>query len=604
MQPRKLQNTPEELSSINGDILKSLAETIDYPTAPQESSAINEVEQDDLANEDEELAECISQLADRIQRGEPLTLSTACREYPQFESDLRDLWGTILVTDAIGAASSSIGNSDEPAGTKHKELTLPTILGDYELVEELGRGGMGVVYRAFQLSLGREVAVKMIQTGRSGSSDEMKRFFVEAESTARLNHPHIVPVYEVGELHGRPFFSMELIRGETLLSRISQSPVPQRRAVEIIAPICRAIAYAHQQGIVHRDIKPSNILINERGIPKLTDFGLAKLLDGEHDALTKTGAILGTPTYMSPEQATAQEREIGPASDIYSIGSVLYHALTGRPPLVANTPIELAMKIIEQDPPPPRLLEPRLDRDLEMIVIRCLQKPPDLRYKSADDLASDLEAFLRDEPISARSGQFSQILARIFRETHHAPVLENWGLLWIWHSLALLIACTMTEWLQFSGVTNRYAYGALWTLGLGAWAAVFWALRRRMGPVTFVERQIAHVWGASMLAIAALFPLEWWLGLQTLQLSPMLGVITGMVFAIKAGILSGAFYIQSICLFASSILMAVYPSYAHAIFALVSGLSFFIPGLKYYRQRKEREIEPSRRIESLKKQTL
>ncbi len=483
-------------------------------------------QQDDepLDPRDEALAVCISQLADRLQSGEPLNLEDACREYPLFEEEIRELWGTVLVTDAIGSANSP--EASNHSLSRPTEIILPARLGDYELLEEVGRGGMGVVYRAYQVSLGREVAIKMIQTNRSGSCEEMKRFFVEAESTARLSHPHIVPVFEVGELQGRPFFSMQFVRGQTLLNRISQSPIPQRRAVEIIAPICRAIAYAHRQGIVHRDIKPSNILLDEQGTPKLTDFGLAKLIDSEQEALTKTGAILGTPTYMSPEQATAQERAIGPASDVYSIGSVLYHALTGRPPLVANSPIELAMKIIEQDPPPPRLLEPRLDRDLEMIVVRCLQKPPDLRYRSADELADDLDAFLRDEPISARSGRFTQILARILRETHHAPVLENWGLLWIWHSLALLIACMMTEWLQFSNVTNRYAYAALWTLGLGAWAAVFWALRRRMGPVTFVERQIAHVWGASMVAIAALFPLEWWLNLPTLALSPMLGVIT------------------------------------------------------------------------------
>jgi serine/threonine-protein kinase len=413
----------------------------------------------------------------------------------------------------------------------------------------------------------------------------MKRFYVEAEATARLSHPHIVRIYEFGELNDQPFFSMELVRGETFLNRIAKGPVPQRQAVQIIAPICRAIAYAHRQGIVHRDIKPSNILLDEHGTPKLTDFGLAKLLDSTQDDITKTGAIIGTPTYMSPEQASAREDQIGPASDIYSMGSVLYHALTGRPPLVANSPIELAVKIVEQDPPALRLLEPRIDRDLEMIVTRCLQKPPDLRYKTADDVADDLEAFLRDEPISARSGKLNQILGRIFRETHHAPVLENWGLLWMWHSLVVLVACMMTEWLELSGMTDRYAYTALWTVGLGTWAAVFWAVRRRMGPVTFVERQIAHLWGASILAIAALFPLEWWLKLNTLALSPMLGVITGMIFLIKAGILSGAFYIQAVCLFACAILMAIYPLYAHAIFGIVCGLCFFIPGLKYYRQR-------------------
>jgi serine/threonine-protein kinase len=214
-----------------------------------------------------------------------------------------------------------------------------------------------------------------------------------------------------------------------------------------------------------------------------------------------------------------------------------------------------------------------------------LQKPPDLRYATASELAADLEAFLRDEPVMARSGRFTQVLARVFRETHHASLLENWGLLWMWHSLVLLVWCVLTECLDWYGVKNRMAYAGLWTVGLGAWAAVFWAMRRRMGPVTFVERQIAHIWGASLIAIAMLFPFEWWLGLDPLTLSPLLGIISGMVFLVKAGMLSGAFYLQAVVLFATSVLMAVFTDYAHLILGVVSALCFFVPGLKYYRQR-------------------
>jgi serine/threonine-protein kinase len=245
----------------------------------------------------------------------------------------------------------------------------------------------------------------------------------------------------------------------------------------------------------------------------------------------------------------------------------------------------LALKVLEQEPVPPRVLEPKIDRDLEMVVVRCLQKPPDLRYATAGDLADDLEAFLRDEPITARSGHFTQVLARVLRETHHATVLENWGLLWMWHSMVLLIWCILTETLDWYGIQSRMAYAGLWTVGLGAWAAVFWVMRRRMGPVTFVERQIAHIWGASMIAIAMLFPFEWWLNLKPLTLSPLLGVITGMVFLVKAGMLSGAFYVQAGVLFLTSVFMAVFPNYAHLIFGVVSALCFFIPGLKYFRQR-------------------
>jgi serine/threonine-protein kinase len=241
--------------------------------------------------------------------------------------------------------------------------------------------------------------------------------------------------------------------------------------------------------------------------------------------------------------------------------------------------------VLEQDPVPPRALNPKADRDLEMICLRCLQKPPDLRYASAELLAKDLQAYLNDESIAARSGRFAQVLAGWLRETHHAPVLENWGLLWMWHSLALLGICVLTNTMHWYGVRDRYWYFALWTAGLGTWAAVFWALRRRMGPVTFVERQIAHLWAGSMVCVAALFPLEAWLKLDVLTLSPVLGLVNGMVFLAKAGILSGAFYIQAILLFITAGIMALMPAYAHLIFGVVSAGCFFFPGLKYYRQR-------------------
>jgi serine/threonine-protein kinase len=216
-----------------------------------------------------------------------------------------------------------------------------------------------------------------------------------------------------------------------------------------------------------------------------------------------------------------------------------------------------------------------------MIVIRCLQKPVDLRYESADALAEDLEAYLADEKVAASSGRFYQVIARTFRETHHAAILENWGTLWIWHSMVLLAAGLLTWQLHRQGITQRWAYGAVWTLGLGTWAAVFWKLRQRIGPVTFIERQVAHVWGASMVAIAALLPIEWLLGLPALTLSPLLGVISGMAFIIKAGMLHGIFYLQAAALMAVAIPMAVWPQYAHLLFGIVSAACFFIPGFKY-----------------------
>ncbi len=549
---------------------------------------------------DEDLALLVTELTDRLHKGQPVDLHQVCSEHPLcrhnplLADELRAIWGTIIVTDAIGSHEVRLmGDSNAAISDSNVwRMNLPCNFGDYRLIEEVGRGGMGVVYRAEQISLGRQVAVKMILKDQLASESERQRFFAEARATARLQHTGIVPVYDVGEIDGRPYFAMQYIQGRTLQELINTHSVDERQSVRVVAMIAQAVDFAHQNGILHRDIKPSNILVDSNGIARLTDFGLAKHTDAG-ESLTRTGVVLGTPSYMSPEQASGRMGNISPASDVYSLGSVLYHALTGRPPFVGKTTMDMLLQVMEQDPPNPRLLNPKIDRDLEMVLVRCLQKPPDLRYPSAAKLASDLNAYLKDEPISARSGQFAQVVARWFRETHHAPVLENWGLLWMWHSLVLVIASVLTELLQWSNA-GVVSYPLLWTVGLGAWAAVFWALRRRMGPVTFVERQIAHVWGAAMIGIAALFPVEWALGLAPLTLTPLLAVITGMMFFIKAGILSGVFYIQAASLFVAGAAMLAWPQVAHLIFAVVAGLCFFIPGLKYYRLRRSLQAKDSK----------
>ena len=533
---------------------------------------------------DEQLALLLADLTDQAHAGEVVDIQAVCNEHPDLAGELRELWGAVMMADAAGSSEmhvtlSSNSSRDAPAIS----FELPCRFGDYELLEELGRGGMGIVYRARQISLNRELAVKMILQGQLASPADRERFQAEAESAARLDHPGIVPVYEVGAIDGQPYFSMKYVRGETLTQRLTDGLVSPKEGSEILACVARAIHYAHRQGVLHRDLKPSNILIDDEGQPHVTDFGLAKRVQ-EAESLTRTGAVLGTPAYMAPEQAAGARGEVGPASDVFSLGTILYQMLTGKPPFQAASPVDTILMLLEQDVVPPRVVNPRVDRDLEMIALRCLQKPIDLRYDSASALADDLEAYLKDEPISARSGRFGQILSQMFRETHHSAVLENWGLLWMWHSLALFIACALTNVLQWMHV-DRWIYMALWTMGIWIWAGVFWWLRRRMGPVTFVERQIAHIWAASMVAIAGLFFVEMWLDLPALTLSPVLPLIAGMVFVVKAGILSGTFYLQAVALFATSPLMAWFPAFGHLIFGTVSAACFFFPGLKYYRQR-------------------
>ena len=291
---------------------------------------------------------------------------------------------------------------------------------------------------------------------------------------------------------------------------------------------------------------------------------------------------------MPPEQARGSLRlgPLGPVCDVYSLGAVLYHMLTGRPPFQAASPVETIMLVLEQDPVPPRVLNPTVSPDLEMIALRCLMKQPDLRYRSAGAMADDLEAFLRDEPISARSTSLRALASRLLGETQHARVLENWGVLWIYHSIALLVFFATTNALHLAGVEARWPYLLLFTVGLGAWAALFWALRRRGGPISFVERQLAHVWGSGIVAINLVFVVEWLLGLPVLSLAPMIAVTNGMLFMVKAGILSGFYYFQAAAVFLTIVPMAWYPRYAAMIFGVVAASCFFVTGWKYRLRRR------------------
>lgn len=550
---------------------------------------------------DEKLAELLDQLLAQQQRGEEPLIEQVEALYPDLAIELRQLWAAVAMAENF-ACSTVVPAS---VSTRVDAAQIALGLADYELQDELGRGGMGVVYRARQKSLNRIVALKMILRRDLASQADVARFRAEAESAARLEHPHIVKVFEVGEHNEQPFFSMQFIDGSTLASRLTNGPLPAKVAAELLLPVCRAIADAHRCGVLHRDLKPSNILIDESGHPYVTDFGLAKRLTSNSDdpssglaSLTQSGAILGTPSYMAPEQAAGQRGEIGIATDVYALGAILYAMLTGRPPFQAASPVDTVLMVLEQEPVPARVINPRADADLEVIALKCLQKPQDLRYTTADALADDLDSFLRHEPISARSSQFTQVLSRAFRETHHASVLENWGLLWMLHSCVVLVLCLATNGMQWQDAAlnrepSRWPYLGLWVVGMSIWAAIFYGLRRRAGPVTFIERQIVHVWASSMIASMSLFVVEGVLGMPVLALSPIIGLISGMVFLVKASMLTGKFYVQAAALFVTGILMAVIqqadvPDFSIAFYGFVSAGSFFVPGLKYYRQRVRR----------------
>ncbi len=547
---------------------------------------------------DQQLAALLDQLTERAQRGETVDWTRVAAEHPHLADDLRELWGAVMLADAVAqSVHQSQHQEGVEAAEERSQLQLPVRFGDYELLEEIGRGGMGVVYKARQISLNRTVAVKMILKAQHASPADLSRFLAEAQAAARLSHPAIVPVYEVGQRDSRYYFSMKYIEGENLTQRLARGPLSARQAAQMMRSICSAIDEAHRHGILHRDLKPSNILIDPQGQPVITDFGLAKQTAADVESVTRSGAVLGTPAFMAPEQASGRRGAVGVASDVYGLGTILFAMLTAQAPFEGRTPVDVLLKVLEEDPPFPHQLNPRVDRDLEMIALRCLQKPIDLRYPSAGALEREFEAYLSGEAISARSGKFLHVFSRLFRETHNAQVLENWGTLWMWHSLVLLICALATQFLEWSGNQNRLHYVIIWIVITGIWAGFFWRLRRRMGPVTFVERQIAHVWGAGLIGVSLLFPIEWLLGMRPLELSPLLAVISGMAFLIKGGILTGWFYFQALALFACALPMALFPEVAHLLFGVVAAASFFVPGLQYHRQRQRalREAETPRR---------
>ena len=565
-----------------------------------------------IDDRDERLAVVFDQLMQNSKGGAAQKrLNAAIRQYPDLATDLRELFATAQIADDIALLQSSDLNHLNGGGSQTLRTSgsiaagsaIGTTIGEYELRAELGRGGMGVVYKAYQASLQRTVALKMIPNAAFAPSQDLARLRAEALAAARLSHPNIVPVYEVGEHNGQPWFSMQFIQGMTLSDRLMKGPMTPREAVALLVPIVDAIGAAHRAGVLHRDLKPSNILIATDGTPFVTDFGLAKRVNVEEESrttfgvdsdmakLTQSGAILGTPAWMSPEQAAGQTDSIDVATDVYSLGAVLFAMLTGRPPFQAASPLDTVLMVLEEDPPKIRILNRAVDSDLEMVVMKCLQKPQDLRYSSAAALASDLRAWLNGEPVSARSSTIAQVMTRLFRESHHAAILQNWGLLWMWHSLVVLMLCLITNFMQLQGVTNRWPFVGLWVVGLGLWAAIFWNLRHRSGPITAVERQIAHIWAGSMIASSMLFWVESIMDRPVLEFSPVLGAIAGMVFLAKAGILSGQFYIQSVMMFATGLVMAAIehsnlPNFSVSLFGIMSGLTFFLPGLKYYRQQR------------------
>ena len=444
----------------------------------------------------------------------------------------------------------------------------PRCVGDYELIEEIARGGMGVVYKARQVSLNRIVALKMILKGEFASIQEVQRFQSEAEAAGGLDHPNILPVYEIGQEENWHYFSMRLIEGRTLEQTMASHTLLPRASAALMVTVARAVHHAHQHGILHRDLKPANILMDRNGEPHISDFGLAKHV-GKDRGATESGVIMGTPSYMSPEQASGHAKGVTTAADVYSLGAIFYQMLTGRPPFEGATALELLRRVVEQDAERPRLINPKVDRDLEAICLKCLEKDPRHRYDSAEALAEDLTRFLNGEPIVAVASNVLHRLARTLDRSQHDTEFQNWGTMLIFFGFIFLIGHVAT----FLVIFSNQSIGMLWLsrgVELFSVLAVFMRFRpRTLMPGKTAERQLWSIWlgfiaayAANSLACHALVSGAWisqgtsgashWSVLLTY---PFSSILTGMAFFIMGSSYWGRCYSFGLSFFCLAVLM-------------------------------------------------
>lgn len=422
------------------------------------------------------LESVIASFLETESRGEDVDRERLIAEHPALANSLQEFFANHdrmkLAYGSDGPSmpmgSGAVGGEDPtlaPSGTVGDEPTLDAdsqrsrgkipgsgdcvrYFGDYELLEEIARGGMGVVFKARQINLNRTVALKMILAGQFAGHQDVQRFYIEAEAAAQLDHPGIVPIFEIGEHDGQHYFSMGYVEGQSLAQRVANGPIAPHEAAELVKQICNAVSYAHEHGVIHRDLKPANILLDRNGQPKVTDFGLAKRVESDSD-LTGTGQILGTPAYMPPEQASGKIDQVGPLADVYSLGAILYCLLTGRPPFQAASPMDTLLQVIDRDPIAPSTLNLKVPLDLDTICLKCMNKEPLNRYQGAGELQADLQRFLAGEPIKARPvGKLERALRWCSRNPVTAKLIAA-------TSLALIVGTCIS--LSFAYIANQRA---------------------------------------------------------------------------------------------------------------------------------------------------
>jgi serine/threonine-protein kinase len=442
--------------------------------------------------------------------------------------------------------------------------------GDYLLLCEVGRGGMGVVYKALDPGLGRNVAIKMVLSAAVSDPADLKRFQAEASAAARLQHPNIVSVHRVGCEAGRHFYAMDFIDGNSLAARLAAGPLPGKQAAAYVRDIARAIHHAHQQGILHRDIKPANVLIDADNHPHITDFGLAKHFSRD-DGHTKTGAILGTPGYMAPEQANGS-KSLTPATDVYGLGATLYECITARPPFRGESALDTLMMVTENDPAPPRLLNPRVDSDLETICLKCLARSPGDRYRNAAELADDLERYIQGESIRARSLSMFDYIGRSLGHSQYDVEFRQYGTMLLLFAAIVVFTQALAQWAIFRRespmvVTMTHILKFL-LIGVVLWRHRPHGLR----PTSTAERQMWSIWLGYVIACSTAAPyMRIMFDEEALYQGKIYSVyccLTGLSFFVLGSSYWGGCYALAGGFFALGYVLAYFPTWGALIFGV------------------------------------